>query len=111
MRVLIALDINEADRDEADATYDDIKDGLAARLETFYPTADGYEVRAQLRGMADLTEGFAAFMAGAEVGIDGADEASTGFSRNELEEAWIALQRFGPELDTREAWYEVVDNA
>lgn len=109
MRVLIALDISDSDRDEADATYDDIKDGLAARLETFYPTADGFEVRAQLRGMADLTEGWDCFIGCLEVGLDGAEDAS-GYSQNEVEEVWIADQRLTAELDTSEPWYEVVDN-
>lgn len=94
MRVLITLDINDDDRDAADVTYDDIHDGLAARLGFFYPSDDGYEVRAEVVAVADVTESHDFVLAALSVGIEGAD-ADEGWPVTDrvLEEAELALER------------------
>lgn len=93
MRVLIALDINDEDLEADDATFDDVEEGLRARLGEFYPGAG--ETRATLYSVADVTESFDFVTACIEVGVEGAGEDGYGprFSARQVEEAEVALIR------------------
>jgi hypothetical protein len=88
MRVLIAVDVNDDDRETADATRDEIAGAMAATLHEVFPSGPAYPVRVRLAhatAYADLTEGWQTFLDMLQVGLDGAPGDLPG-----LEDAEIA---------------------
>lgn len=95
MRVLIALDINDEDLEAGDCTWDDVEEGLRARLSEFYPSSDGGETRATLYSAGDVTESFDFLMSAVQVGMEGPLEAPEdyGTTSRVVDEAEVALIR------------------
>lgn len=97
-RFLIAVDVDEASLDEGDCTIDDVAAGFSARLGEFYPRDDGAETLAQLVACAEVTESLGFLLAAAGVGLEGYDDEDV-WSARVQDEGWVALTRFGQDLE------------
>jgi hypothetical protein len=104
--VLVAFDVDShahpnADNPDVDLTVaqravasdEDIAEGVRARLAEFYPTDDGFPFEPdRVRVAVTTPPAFAALVAAAGVGLDGADEDSTGLAADVLDEAALAVE-------------------
>lgn len=101
--VLVRFDVDEAPRGPEHAVSDeDIADALRARLDEFYPSDDLMpHVPVDVRvAVLDPAAAVALLMA-ASVGIDGADEDTTGFDAATLDAAFDGLNALSPEREER----------